>query len=83
MVDRELLQLLACPDSRQALHEASRELLDRVNARIAQGLQKTVAGELVHEPLTEALVRADQRVLYPVREGIPLLLIDEGLPLAE
>jgi uncharacterized protein YbaR (Trm112 family) len=29
--------------------------------------------------LTEALVREDGAVLYPVRDGIPVMLIDESV----
>ena len=80
MVDQELLQLLACPASGQPLREADAALLARVNERVARGEQPNVGGAPVSEPLSEALVREDGRVLYPVRDGIPLLLIDEGLP---
>ena len=83
MVDQELLKILVCPQSRQPLSEASAELLARVNARITGGAQRNQGGEAVQEPLTEGLVREDGRIVYPVRDGIPLLLVDEGLPVGD
>jgi uncharacterized protein YbaR (Trm112 family) len=29
------------------------------------------------------LVRADNKILYPIREDIPVMLIDEGIPLEQ
>lgn len=80
MIDRELLAILACPESHQPLAEADAALLQRLNAAIAAGSLKNVAGATVAEPLDSGLVREDGKVCYPVREGIPVLLIDEGLP---
>ena len=38
-------------------------------------------GELVTEPVREGLVREDGLFLYPVRDDIPIMLIDEAIPL--
>jgi uncharacterized protein YbaR (Trm112 family) len=35
----------------------------------------------VTEGIDEALVRADGRVLFPVRDGIPIMLIDQSIDL--
>lgn len=35
----------------------------------------------VHPPLTEALVCADHRFVYPVHDGIPVLLAEEAIAL--
>ena len=37
--------------------------------------------DAVSEPLDEGLIREDDKVLYPVREDIPIMLIDEAIEL--
>lgn len=80
-VSEELLEILVCPESRQPLHPASREELDALNARAASGTLRNRGGEAVKGPLEEALVREDGRVLYPVDDGIPVMLIEESIEL--
>jgi uncharacterized protein YbaR (Trm112 family) len=58
---------------------ASTELLEQVNAKIRAGNQRNRGGDTVEQELAEALVREDGRVLYPVDDGIPVMLIDESL----
>ena len=81
-IDKELLEILACPETYQSLAEADDALLERMNAKIAAGEMKNVGGADVTEPLDGGLVREDGKIVYPVREGIPVLLIDEGLAVA-
>ena len=80
MIDKELLAILACPETHQPLAEADAALIERVNAAIGAGDQKSVGGGSVTEAIDGGLLREDGRILYPVREGIPILLIEEGLP---
>jgi uncharacterized protein YbaR (Trm112 family) len=35
----------------------------------------------VTDPVQEALVREDGKYAYPVREDIPIMLVDEAIPL--
>ena len=81
MIDKDLLDILACPETHQRLSEARPMMIEATNTRIAAGELRNVGGEAVGEPLESGLVREDGRVLYPVRDGIPVLLIHEGLPL--
>jgi len=39
-------------------------------------------GQPVKEKLDAGLVRADGRFLYPIRSDIPVMLVDEAIPLA-
>ena len=81
MVEKELLELIACPETHQPLREAGPELLASLNARIARGEVKNRAGTKLLVPLTEGLVRADGGVLYPVLDGIPMLIVEEAVAL--
>jgi uncharacterized protein YbaR (Trm112 family) len=59
-------------------------MLARVNARISAAGAPALAnrgGEPVREPLAEGLVRLDRTLLYPVRDGIPILLVEEAIVL--
>ena len=80
MIDKELLAILVCPETHQPLAEADAAAVERVNAKIEAGEQKNVGGNPVTEKIDGGLLREDGKILYPVRENIPILLIEEGLP---
>jgi uncharacterized protein YbaR (Trm112 family) len=80
---KTLLELLVCPDDRSALTYADTPLLDRLNAAIAKRALKNRAGQTLERPLEAALIRADAVLAYPVIDAIPLMLIDEAIPLAQ
>ena len=79
MLAPDLLAILRCPETRQPLVVADADTLAFANALIATGGVRDVNGEPVREPLTEALATADGRRVYPVREGIPILLVEEAI----
>lgn len=79
MLDSKLLDIICCPETRAALKMADSERLASLNSAIAAGSLKNVAGDVVTESLTEALVTEDGSRVYPVREGIPVLLCDEAI----
>ena len=83
MVDKELLSILACPKSQQPLKHASQEVLDRLNAAISKGTLTNSKGSVVTEPLLEALITKDGFILYPVREDIPVMLIDQSISIVD
>jgi uncharacterized protein YbaR (Trm112 family) len=81
MVDQELLNILVCPEDKTPVTQATPEQLAALNQRIKAGEVKTRGGQPVTDPVTEGLVRADGKFLYPVRDDIPVMLIEEAIPL--
>ena len=81
MVDPELLEILVCPEPHQPVRPAERALLDRLNAAIRSGSVTNRGGDEVADPVEEGLVREDDKLLYPVREDIPIMVSDEAIEL--
>src|SRR5437763_5859702 len=76
----ELLEILRCPETHQRLSLAPAELIAKLNAKARAGQLQNRLGKVVTESIEGGLVREDQRVLYPIRGELPILLISEALP---
>ena len=82
-IDADLLDIICCPVTRLPLQLLSSERLQTLNRRIEEGGLVGRDGERLTEPLTEALVTRDGKLAYPVRDGMPVLLEDSGIVLAQ
>ena len=80
MVSAELLEILVCPENKTPVREISDEVRDKINAAITAGTLKNRAGELVTERIEGGLIREDEKYIYPIRDDIPVMLIDEAIP---
>jgi uncharacterized protein YbaR (Trm112 family) len=82
MIDPELLKILCCPETHQDLRLAEPAVIEKLNQQVSAGALKNRTGQPVQEKIDGGLVRADGKYLYPIRRKIPVMLVDEGIPLA-
>jgi len=80
-MDKRLLTILRCPVTHKGLSLLKKDKLAKLNEAIAEGKVKTLDGVLLDGPLAEALVTDDGKRLYPVSDGIPVLLEGESVHL--
>ncbi len=83
MVDKELLDILCCPETKQDVALVEGDVIKRINAKIKEGTLKNRGGEVIKEAIDSGLLRQDKKYLYPIREDIPIMLIDEAIPFEE
>ena len=78
-MDKRLLAILRCPVTHKGLSLLKKDKLEKLNEAIATGEVVTLEGVALDAPLTEALVTDDGKRLYPVNDGIPVLLESESI----
>ncbi len=78
MLSAELLSILRCPETLQSLSLAPADVL----VRVAREQLLDCSGNPVALPLEAGLRREDGALLYPIRSGIPILLVEEAIPLS-
>jgi uncharacterized protein YbaR (Trm112 family) len=81
MLDPELLKILVCPENKTPVRLADEDLVRRANAAIEAKTLKNRGGEPVEPSIDNGLVREDNAYMYPVRDDIPIMLIEEAIPL--
>jgi len=79
MIDAKLLNLLCCPESHQPLHLADDSLVQNLNRQITSGNLQNRSGHSLKHPLDGGLLREDKKVVYPILNKLPILLVEEGI----
>jgi len=82
-MDKRLLSILRCPVSHKGLVVLAKDKLAQVNAAIDAGELHNHEGSAVSKALDEALITDDGKRIYPVDDGIPVLLEDESISMEQ
>lgn len=82
-IDKDLLGILCCPETKQPVSLADQGLVQRVNDAIVRGGLQNRGKHGVTQQVEGGLVRADAKFFYPIRENIPVMLIEEGIALEQ
>ncbi len=79
MIDKELLDILCCPETKQDIEYVEGDVIRTINEKIKQGGLKNRGGDEIKEAIDAGLLREDRKYLYPIRQDIPIMLIDEAI----
>ena len=82
-VDPELVEILVCPDTKLNVDLAPGETVEKINLAIKENIVLNVDGQSINDPLQDGLLREDDKIIYPVRDSIPVMLIGEGIPMEQ
>ena len=82
-INPDLLAILCCPETKQKVTSADDAVIIALNTSVTRGALKNKGNRLVTEPFEAGLIREDGTLLYPIRDHIPVMLIEEGIPLAQ
>ncbi len=84
MIDEKLLEILMCPETKEDLILADAGLVEKINGLIENGSVMNKTKQPVTEKIQGGLIPKDSKNrLYPIRDEIPILLIDESILLKD
>ncbi len=78
-MDRKLIDILCCPVSKVPVRPLDDGRLAKLNQAIESGGVEYVNHDPVSDPLDEALITEDDKVIYRVDDSIPVMLADQGI----
>jgi uncharacterized protein len=81
--DTALLDIVCCPVTRLPLQLMPSNRVERLNAMIDERRINNRDGAVVDGGAEQWLMTRDGKLAYPVRDGIPVLIDDQGVELAQ
>jgi len=82
MISENLLAVIACPETKQDLVVAENDIVQKINHLIENGELLNRSKQKVTETIDGGLIqKEDRKYLYPIRNEIPILLVDESMAL--
>ena len=81
MLDPEFVKILVCPENRTPVREASEQEITILNQKIEEGTLQNIGGRKINDKLDGGLIREAGDRLYPVRNNIPVMLVEEAIQL--
>jgi uncharacterized protein YbaR (Trm112 family) len=79
IISEEILSILVCPESKNPLELASDSVTQSLNKLILNSSVVNKEGRMVNAECESFLITKDGVTAYPIRDGIPVLLIEEGI----
>ena len=79
-ISQQLLDILCCPETKVPVVMLPEDRLAKVNERISAGGVQRADGEAVEEPLQEGLITEDGKTIYRIKDDVPIMLVEEGIP---
>lgn len=83
LVDKRLLEILCCPVTKSPLRLLAENELATLNRAIATSQVLNGVGTRVDSALTAGLITRDEKSIYRVDDGIPVMLADEAIAVAQ
>lgn len=78
MIAKELLDILVCPETKQSLKLMELDEVERINKEIKALQLENRGGDKITKEVSGVLVREDGMYGYAIRDGIPIMLIEES-----
>ena len=79
-MDKKLLDILCCPVSKAPVTPLGKEKLRKLNTLVDQGELRYVDKTPVKARVEAALITTDERTIYAIESGIPIMLPEHGIP---
>jgi uncharacterized protein YbaR (Trm112 family) len=76
------MSFLRCPETGSTLAPADAEIIRRLNEEISAGRLQNRGGQIVEKELDGGLICQAGDVVYPIFDGIPVLIKNESISIA-